>query len=78
MKILYDLLTLHSKNGAAEYTRKIFFSLLSKIRKTGRNPPGYRNYNSKNIRLLYYTANLWKKSFAASAFSCKPPASGNR
>ena len=32
-KILFDFLTLHSKNGAAEYTRRVFFTLLNKIHK---------------------------------------------
>ncbi len=49
MKILYDLLTLHSKNGAAEYTRKIFFSLLSKIRKTGGDTILYCLYDSTSL-----------------------------
>lgn len=30
-KILFDFLTLHSKNGAAEYTRRVFYALLDKI-----------------------------------------------
>lgn len=32
MKILFDFLTLHSKNGAAEYTRRVFYALLAVIR----------------------------------------------
>lgn len=31
MKILFDFLTLSYKNGAAEYTRKVFYALLAKI-----------------------------------------------
>lgn len=31
MKILFDFLTLHYKNGAAEYTRRVFYALLDKI-----------------------------------------------
>lgn len=31
MKILFDFLTLHTKNGAAEYTRRVFEALLHKI-----------------------------------------------
>lgn len=32
MKILYDFLTLYSKYGSAEYTRRIFFTILNKIK----------------------------------------------
>ena len=31
MKILFDFLTLHYKNGASEYTRRIFYALLERI-----------------------------------------------
>lgn len=31
MKILFDFLTLYQKNGAAEYTRRVFYALLDKI-----------------------------------------------
>ena len=47
MKILYDILTLHSKNGAAEYTRKIFFALLNKIQTEEQNTTLYCLYNSR-------------------------------
>lgn len=31
MKILFDFLTVYQKNGAAEYTRRVFFALLERI-----------------------------------------------
>lgn len=31
MKILFDFLTLYQKNGAAEYTRRVFYALMEKI-----------------------------------------------
>ena len=32
MKVLFDFLTLHSKNGAAEYTRRVLYALLAVVR----------------------------------------------
>lgn len=34
MKILFDFLTIYQKNGAAEYTRRVFYTLLNKIEHT--------------------------------------------
>ena len=46
MKILYDFLTLHSKNGAAEYTRRVFFALLNTIQREEREVVLYCLYDS--------------------------------
>lgn len=37
MKILFDFLTIYQKNGAAEYTRRIFYTLLDRIEQVASN-----------------------------------------
>ena len=49
VKILYDFLTLHSKNGAAEYTRRVFYALLSKVQKEEKNFIIYCLYDSSSM-----------------------------
>ena len=46
MKILYDFLVLHSQNGAAQYTRRVFVSLLNKIQTENRDDILYCLYDS--------------------------------
>lgn len=48
-KILYDFLTLHSKNGAAEYTRRVFFALLNKIHQREQDSIIYCLYDSSSM-----------------------------
>lgn len=48
MKILFDFLTLHSKNGAAEYTRRVFYALLNRLDKdAAKDNSIYCLYDSK-------------------------------
>lgn len=49
IKILYDFLTLQAKNGAAEYTRRVFFSLLDKIHKEDTEAIIYCLYDSSSM-----------------------------
>jgi glycosyltransferase involved in cell wall biosynthesis len=48
-KILFDFLTLHSKNGAAEYTRRVFGALLKMIYKVEIDSMIYCLYDSSSM-----------------------------
>lgn len=49
MKVLFDLLITHAKHGAAEYTRRVFWALYSRIQKEKADVCIYCLYNSSSM-----------------------------